>query len=247
MKKIWVITLFPSYFEALKTCGVVGQALAGKRGEAPRLEVIQLRDFTSQSYKGVDDNSYGGGPGMVIRPDVLKSALVEGVGREGKYITSEKSDSEKKKTLKEKLHVVFTSPRGELWNNKLAKRFAFDYLGQQSSKDLVFICGRYEGIDQRFIDLYVDQEISLGNFVLSGGELAVMSIIDSAMRFIPEVLGNKESALDESFSGGHFEHPHYTRPQEFEGVMVPQVLTSGDHQKIKEWRQQHRRKINERD
>lgn len=218
MKKIWIITLFPEYFEPLLKFGIVGQALRGERGVSPKLEFVQLRNFASNDYKGVDDSPFGGGPGMVIRADVLKKALLNGVIANGGYDSLED------------LLVIFPSPRGKCLNNIESKKLS------QIEKDLVFICGRYEGIDERFISKYVDMEISLGDFVLSGGEIATMAIIDSLLRFKDGVLGNSDSKDFESFENGLLEYPQYTRPPVFEGVEVPGVLMSGHHKKIEEYR-----------
>lgn len=220
MKKIWIITLFPDYFLPLKQFGIVGAAIRGERGDAPEVEVVQLRDFSSKDYKGVDDSPFGGGPGMVIRADVLKRALLEGVVHHGNY----------GEDFKNKLTVIFPSPRGQKWNNVKAKTLS------STEKDLVFICGRYEGIDERFIERYVDLEISLGDFVLSGGEIPTMAFIDSLLRFKKGVLGNESGSGEESFEHGLLEHPQYTRPPIFEDMSVPEILTSGHHKKIEEYR-----------
>ena len=225
MKKIWVITLFPEYFEALKQGGVIAQVFEGKRGPELQLEVLQLRDFSSQDYKGVDDNPYGGGHGMVMRADILKNAL-SGIMEKGEYAGE----------IKDHLHVVYTSPRGKVWNAKSAKEFSQKLV--DTSKDVVFICGRYEGIDERFVQKYVDEEISLGDFVLSGGEIAVMTIIDSALRFLPGVLGNETSALTDSFQDNLLAPPIYTRPREYKGWKVPEVLFSGNFPEIEKWREE---------
>ncbi len=221
MKKIWIITLFPDYFMPLIQFGIVGAALRGDRGEAPRIELVQLRDFSGKDYKGVDDSPFGGGPGMVIRADVLKRALFQGVVQNGNY----------GEQFKEKLHVIFPGPRGVKWTNHKAKKFS------NLDKDLVFICGRYEGVDERFIEKYVDEEISLGDFVLSGGEIPTMAFIDSILRFNKGVLGNEVGTENESYENGLLEYPQYTRPSDFEGLLVPDVLVSGHHKKIEEYRQ----------
>lgn len=227
MKRIWIITLFPDYFVPLKECGVVGKAFRGERGSSFELNVLQLRDYSPKDFKGVDDAPYGGGHGQVMRVDVLKNAL-DAVVSQGNY-----------QSIKDDLHVVFTSPRGRKWDNHYVKEFSHR-LSEDEHKDLVFVCGRYEGIDERFIDLYVNEIISLGDFILSGGELAVLTILDSAMRFCPDVLGNKQSAVDESFAHGLLENPYYTRPAEFDGVNVPDVLLGGHHEKQESWKQQKR-------
>lgn len=224
MKKIWIITLFPGYFEPLIQFGITGSALRGERQAKLEIKTVQLRNFTPKDYKGVDDSPYGGGAGMVMRADVLKEALIKGVVEAGGY----------GEDFKSKLHVVFPGPRGKTWNNETCKRFAHDF-SQADGKDLVFICGRYEGIDERFLSLYVDEQISLGDFILTGGEIPTMAIVDSFLRFVSGVLGNKDSAEYESFQTNLLEHPQYTRPKVFDGLEVPEVLTSGNHKKINEY------------
>jgi len=220
VKKIWVLTLFPEFFTPLLDCGITGQALRGDRSEDIKfeLQLINIRDFSPTKYKSVDDSPYGGGPGMVMKADILRDALLS-IGD------------------LDNLHVIFTSPRGKVWNNKVAREFAQT---MSSSKDLVFICGRYEGVDERFLEKYVHEFISIGDFVLTGGELAVMTIIDSAIRFVPGILGNKFSADQDSFEDGLIEHPQYTKPSEFEGMKVPEVLMNGNHKLISEWQAQAR-------
>ena len=225
MKKIWIITLFPNYFDSLINFGIIGSALRGERGSKIEIKTVQLRNFTPKDYKGVDDSPYGGGAGMVMRADVLKAALIEGVVNIGGY-----GDD-----WREKLHLIFPGPRGQSWNNSYCKEFAGRF-SQSESKDLVFICGRYEGIDERFLNLYVDEQISLGDFILTGGEIPTMAIIDSALRFFSGVLGNKESSQQESFQANSLEHPQYTKPKIFDGVEVPEVLTSGHHQNIESFK-----------
>tara|TARA_Y100001970_G_scaffold12183_1_gene13936 strand:- start:1084 stop:1845 length:762 start_codon:yes stop_codon:yes gene_type:complete len=224
--KIWIISLFPDFFKAFLETGLSGRALKGERESGLSVHLVQLRDYSSNSYKGVDDAPYGGGPGMVMRPDTLQNALIDGIVVPGGYGVN----------WKEKLHVVFPGPRGRVWNQKNCQEFSQKAWGESGhGKDLVFICGRYEGIDERFIQKYVDEQLSLGDYVLTGGELAVMAIIDSAIRFKPGVLGNRESFQKESFQGGLLEHPQYTRPRVFEGLEVPSVLLSGNHKKIEEF------------
>lgn len=224
--RIWVITLFPKYFAPLLECGITSQALQGERG--PRFEVhfVNPKDFAPHEQKGVDDAPYGGGPGMVMRADVLKRALLEGVVQAGGYKGTDE------------LAVFYTAPAGTIWKASEAKKFASQYWSPQSEKDLVFLCGRYEGVDQRFLDLYVNGIYCLGDYVLTGGELAVMCLLDSALRFVPGVLGNKLSAEHESFQTPLLEGPQYTRPALFDGQEVPAVLLSGHHQKIADYREQ---------
>lgn len=227
--KIWVITLFPEYFLPLLQAGVVGKALRGERTSLS-LELVELRHFSHSDYKGVDDPPYGGGPGMVMRADILERALLEGVVAPGQYGPN----------FSEKLKVIYTSPRGEQWSDQGARAMA-SYL--EAGRDLVMVCGRYEGVDERFIQKYVDELYSLGDYILSGGEIAVMAMIDSALRFCGGTLGNSCGADDESFAQGLLEHPQYTRPREFAGLEVPEILLSGHHQRIKEYRHQEQLRL----
>lgn len=223
-RRIWIMTLFPEFFKPLLDCGVAGQALRGERAESIKFDVrlVNVRDWGMGNYKAVDDTPYGGGPGMVMRADVLASAFNEGVMIPGGY--ADKSE----------LTVIYTGPRGTPWNNQVARAFGEQTL---TDKDIVFICGRYEGIDERFLTHYVDLTFSLGDYVLTGGELAVMTMLDSSVRFVPGILGNKSSANEDSFEDGLLECPQYTKPREFEGESVPEVLANGNHAKIKQWQQ----------
>ena len=198
----------------------------GDRGGELEFEFIpvSLPDFSPKGFKGVDDSPFGGGVGMIMRPDVLKEALIKGVVEKGNY-----------KDISE-LHVVCPAPRGKTWDHNYAVAFANEHLSMNSNKDLVFICGRYEGIDERFLENYVDEFISLGDFILTGGELAVMTILDSALRFSDGILGNKLSNIEESFAGNGLEYALYTRPREFEGKDVPEELSSGSHKRIAEFK-----------
>lgn len=232
MKKIWIITLFPNYFDSLINFGITGSALRGERGTGIEIHTVQLRNFTPKDYKGVDDSPYGGGAGMVMRADVLKEALMKGVVESGGY----------GENWREKLHVIFPGPRGKTWNNSYCKDFAKRF-SEEGAKDLVFICGRYEGIDERFLSLYVNEQISLGDFILTGGEIAVMAIIDSSLRFFTGVLGNKESSEQESFQANRLEHPQYTRPKVFDGLEVPEILLSGHHGNIEKYQKEEALRI----
>lgn len=204
-------------FESFIDVGVIGRYFDGEQAE---IECLYLGDFSPKSFKGADGAPYGGGPGMVMRADVLEEAI--------KKIFSNYQDTSN-------LEVIYTAPRGEVLTNKISRELASDFVDK--GKDIVFICGRYEGIDERFIEQYVTRIISIGDFVLSGGELAVMTIIDSFSRFIDGVLGNRESFEDDSFEKGLIEGPAYTRPEIFNGVKVPDVLLSGNHKLIAEYRQ----------
>lgn len=233
IKKIWILTLFPEFFKPFLECGIAGSAFRGERSEGEfkfELHFVNIRDYSTTRYKSVDDTPYGGGPGMVMRADILRDALVKGVVEAGGYDSVDK------------LHVVYTSPRGRVWNNKVAREFGINQLGN-SEKDLVFICGRYEGVDERFLEKYVNEFFSIGDFVLTGGELAVMTILDSAVRFVPGILGNKLSSEADSFEDGLIEYPQYTKPREFEGMDVPSILLEGHHKKIEEWQREEKIKM----
>lgn len=206
--QIHIITIHPTFVDSYKSFGVIH---AAKKADMVEVNTVDLREFAVDKHGSVDDAPYGGGDGMVMRPDPLAAAV---------------------KSL-ENPYVVLTSPGGRLWRQKDAFRYG------AWERPLVFICGRFAGVDQRFIDKYVDEEISLGDFVVSGGELPTLMIVDSILRTLPGVLGNQESALNDSFSEGLeglLEYPNYTRPREFEGMTVPEVLLSGDHARIAKWR-----------
>lgn len=226
-RRIWVMTLFPEFFQPLLSCGIAGQALRGERAVDMKLSLrtVNIRDWGLGNYGAVDDTPYGGGPGMIMRADVLAKAFHEGVMIPGGYHN------------KNELTVIYTSPRGVVWNNSVAREFGEKILAE---KDIVLICGRYEGIDERFIENYVDHIYSIGDYVLTGGELAVMTLLDSAVRFVPGILGNKSSANEDSFEDGLLECPQYTKPREFEGKEVPEVLANGNHAKIKAWQQEQK-------
>ena len=230
IKHIWILTLFPEMFKPFLECGIAGAAFRGERSEDFKFEVhfVNIRDYSQTKYKSVDDSPFGGGPGMVMRADILRDALVRGVQEAGGY------------TSLEQLHVIYTSPRGKVWNNKVAREFGTNVLGG-SDKDVVFIAGRYEGIDERFLQKYVNDYYSIGDYVLTGGELAIMTMLDSAVRFVPGILGNKLSSEYDSFEDGLIEFPQYTKPREFEGMEVPAILLEGHHKKIVEW--QHEEKL----
>ena len=222
--------MFEKYFDSFTEYGVLGSAFRNERGDGAgefEFKTVSISGFNLKGFKGVDDSPFGGGVGMIMRPDILKGALIEGVVKPGGY------DLEK---IKEQLHVVCPAPRGRKWDHHEAIRFANESLSFECDKDIVFICGRYEGIDERFLAKYVDEYISIGDVILTGGELAVMLILDSSMRFHPGVLGNKQSAIEESFASGMLEHALYTRPREFEGILVPDELLSGAHVQIEKFK-----------
>ncbi len=235
IKRIFILTIFPEYFRPLIDCGITGSALRGERSQDEfkfEVHLINIRDFSKTNYKSVDDTPYGGGPGMVMRADILRDALVDGVMNPFSI-------------KRENLRVIYTSPRGVVWNNKVAREFALTKLSS-SDQDLVFIAGRYEGVDERFLENYVDEFYSIGDFVLTGGELAIMTMIDSAIRFVPGILGNKLSSQMDSFEDGFIEHPQYTRPSDFEGKTIPEVLMSGHHKKILEWQKSEKLRLTQK-
>ncbi|MDQ0161714.1 tRNA (guanine37-N1)-methyltransferase [Bacillus alveayuensis] len=210
MMKIDVLTLFPEMFH-----GVFNESILKKAQEkdAVSINVINFRSFSKNKHQTVDDYPYGGGAGMVLTPQPIYDAV----------------DTLTQKSPATRRRIILVCPQGEQYNQEKA---------QQLSKEehLIFICGHYEGYDERIRYLATD-EISIGDFVLTGGELAAMVIIDSVVRLLPGVLGKAESYQQDSFSTGLLEHPHYTRPREFRGMKVPDVLLSGNHQKITEWRE----------
>lgn len=225
MKNIWIITLFPHEFSSFFSLGVTGNRLK----EHFTFHLINLRDFATGNYKTVDDAPYGGGPGAIIRADLLEKAI-ESILAQGISL--------------DKLRLIFPSPRGKKWDHVVAKQLATTCL--QESKDLVFICGRYEGVDERFLQLFTPEEISIGDYVLSGGELAAQIILDSMARYIPGILGNKESSKDDSFETFLLEHPQYTRPRTFHHLEVPEVLTSGHEKNIKLYQQQEKERVTQK-
>ena len=211
--RIDVLTLFPELFP-----GPLGGSNVGRAGrqDLVGINAVDVRSFAKDSRGTVDEKPYGGGPGMLMIPDVLTEAI-ESVRKPGSL-------------------VVLTSPRGEVFNQKIAAEFA-------KLDHLVLVSGHYEGVDQRVIDLAIDREISLGDFVMSSGNIAAMAIADAVIRLLPGALGDDESALEESHSMGLLEYPQYTRPVEFRGCRVPDVLLSGDHGKIAAFRKSEAEKI----
>lgn len=208
--RVDVITIFPELFAPFREAGVLGQAIG--RGEFT-LEAHDLRRWTRDKHRSVDDMPYGGGPGMVMRPAPIVEAVEELAGVKGAR----------------RARVLLMSPQGERLSQAKAKELA-------GESHLAIVCGRYEGVDQRAVELAIDEELSIGDYVLSGGEAAAMVVIEALSRFIPGVLGNPESAESESFQQAGLEGPQYTRPAEFRGLVVPEVLRSGDHAKIARWR-----------
>ena len=216
-----ILTIFPQIFTSYFQESIMKRALESKKIE---IFIHDIRTFTKDKHKKVDAPPYGGGPGMVMMPQPLFDCI-EFVKKSNKG------------------PVLYMSPRGKvLTQNKVVKLARTGQTQKKSKTGIIIVCGRYEGIDQRIIDLLVDEEISIGKYVLTGGELAAMVIIDAVSRHIPGVLGDDESHTEESFSKalrGKKEYPHYTRPEIFQGHKVPEILLSGHHAKIKKWREEN--------
>ena len=209
--KIQVITLFPDEFRPLVGLGVTGRAIAAGQVQ---LELLNPRDFARDRHRTVDDRPYGGGPGMVMAVEPLRSTIRAARERAG-----------------EAAKVSLMSPQGRRLDQPAVRDLA-------RRQDVILVCGRYEGIDERLLELEIDEEWSLGDYVLSGGELAAAVVIDAVTRLLPGVLGDEQSAAQDSFTDGLLDCQHYTRPEEIEGLMVPPVLLSGDHGAIERWRRQ---------
>ena len=205
--KFDIITLFPEMFSAIKEEGVISRAL---KNSIISIREWQLRDYSSNKYKNVDDKPYGGGAGMVMQVKPIRDCLA------------------KIKKLEPETKVIYMSPQGQPLNQKLVEKLA-------KYDSLTLLCGRYEGVDERVIENDIDYEVSIGDYVISGGELASMVLIDAVSRCIDNVLGNKES-LNDSFADNLLDHPHYTRPKSIDGESVPEVLLSGNQAKIDAWR-----------
>lgn len=208
--RIGVITLFPEMFRAITDFGVTGRAV--KHGLID-IQCWNPRDFTHDKHKTVDDRPYGGGPGMLMMVQPLRDAI----------------HAAKQAMNSESVKVIYLSPQGRKLNQSGVTQLA-------QAQDLILVAGRYEGIDERLIQAEIDEEWSVGDYVLSGGELPAMTLIDAVARFVPGVLGDMASAEQDSFTEGLLDHPHYTRPEELDGVRVPEVLLSGNHEWIRRWR-----------
>jgi len=212
-----VLTLFPEMFP-----GVLGVSLAGKalKNGIWALDVLDIRDFARDKHRSVDDAPFGGGAGMVMRPDVLDAALEEARERSGQAAGP----------------VIYLSPRGRLLDQALVREMA-------AGPGVTLLCGRYEGVDQRVLEARKVAEVSIGDYVLSGGEPAALTLLDAAVRLLPGVMGNEESPAEESFERGLLEYPHYTRPADWHGHLVPEVLLSGHRDNIRNWRKQQAEQV----
>jgi len=219
--RIQVITLFPEEFAPLVDIGVTGR---GIREGKVTLELLNPRDFAADRHRTVDDRPYGGGPGMVMAIEPLRSAIRMARAR-AEDIAAERAGER----AEGKARVGLLSPQGRRLDHEAVAELA-------QRQELILVCGRYEGIDERLIELEVDEEWSIGDYVLSGGELAAAVIIDAITRLLPGVLGDEQSAHQDSFADGLLDFQHYTRPENVEGLQVPPVLLSGDHRAIARWR-----------
>lgn len=211
--RIDVLTLFPEMFEGVFRTSILGKAVAAGKVE---LNTVNFRDFSTNKHKTVDDAPYGGGGGMVLQPEPIFAA-VESLCGNGHSLPNRKP------------RVVLMCPQGETYSQAKAEQFA-------KIDHLIIICGHYEGVDERVREHLVTDEISIGDYVLTGGEIPAMAVIDSVVRLLPGVLGNETSAVTDSFSTGFLEYPQYTRPARFRDWSVPQVLLSGHHENIEKWR-----------
>ena len=207
--KIDILTLFPEMFSPLKESILKRATESGKL----QINVINIRDYSTDKHKKCDDYTFGGGPGMLMMPQPIYDAITSIVGF--------------KDALK-----IYMSPKGKTFSQEQSKKLANDY------EHIIILCGHYEGVDQRIIDLLIDEEISIGDYVLTGGELPAMVVVDALSRHIDGVLHSDESAEIETFSNGELEYPQYTKPRNFMGLEVPEVLLSGDHGKIAKWRKE---------
>lgn len=210
---IGIISLFPEMFKAITDFGVTGRAV---KKNLLQVQCWNPRDFTHDKHKTVDDRPYGGGPGMLMMVQPLRDAI-----REAKATACKEDGVEAK--------VIYLSPQGRKLDQAGVQTLAIN-------QKLILVCGRYEGIDERLIQTEIDEEWSIGDYVLTGGELPAMTLIDAVARFIPGVLGKQTSALEDSFAEGLLDCPHYTRPEVLDGLPVPQVLMSGHHEQIRKWR-----------
>jgi tRNA (guanine37-N1)-methyltransferase len=204
--KIDILTLFPEFFSNLNNWSIIGRAI---ENDILDINYTNIRDFSKNKHKKVDDYPFGGGPGMVMTPEPIYDC-----------ISSVKKDVSK---------VIYLSPQGKILNQDILNRLS-------EEKHIILLCGHYEGIDNRIIDNYIDEEISIGDYVLTGGEIPAMALVDGISRLLKGTLSSEESYEEESHYKGLLEYPQYTRPREFRGIKVPEVLLSGNHKKIKEWK-----------
>lgn len=209
--EITILTIFPNIFASPFSESIIKRAQEKK---LVKINIIDIRNFTKDKHKSVDDYSYGGGPGMVLKPEPIVEAVEYIYKKDPGWIDSK---------------IIITSAQGRVFNQKIAKELS-------TREKIIFICGRYEGIDDRVHKLIKAEEISIGDYVLTGGEIPVMVMIDVIIRMLPGVLGKEESMRNDSFYDGLLDYPHFTRPEKYRGYKVPEILLSGDHKKIESWR-----------
>ena len=229
---IYLISLFPELIQQASSFGVLGRAI---KQQQLTLTCFNPRDYAEDKHRTVDDRPYGGGPGMLMKVEPLAKAIVAAKEAAAKKTAAKEAGradagGTDKVAVKAAAKVVYMSPQGKPLNQQLLVNTA------AVAEDLILIAGRYEGIDERIIESLVDEEWSIGDYVLSGGEFAAMVVVDGITRLLPGVLGDENSALQDSFMQGLLDHPHYTRPENIKGQAVPDVLLSGDHQAIRRWR-----------
>ena len=206
MLEVQIFTLYPDLYPGLLDVGIYKKA---KEKQKWSLKIIDIRDYAFDDNRTVDDTPFGGGSGMLLKPDVLANSIDQNINKGDR--------------------ILYLSPKGKVFNQKLAQDLSLE-------KSFSLICGHFEGVDERVLDTRNIEEISIGDYVLSGGETAALVVLDTILRLLPGVLGNKKSAIDETFENGLLEYPQYTKPQIWEEKPVPEVLLSGDHAKIKDWR-----------
>ena len=214
MNRFAVITPIPILIETFIQCSIIRKAINKKIVE---IRIVDLREYGIGNYKQIDDTPFGGGSGMIMMPEPLSSAIDDMISWMGR----------------ERVKVLYPSPQGQVWNQKRAVKFG-------NEKNIIIICGHYKGIDERVIEKYVTDEFSIGNFIMTNGEIPSMTILDSIIRLIPGTLNNIDSALTDSFSNQLLDHPHYTQPRVFQDMAVPDVLLNGNHKKINSWRKNQR-------
>ncbi len=211
-----IITLFPDFFETPLKSSIIGKSIKNRK---IKVNIYNLRDFTPYKHKQCDDKPYGGGEGMVMMIEPIYNAL--------KFVNEKWKNN----------YVIYPSPQGELFSNKKAKELA------ENKKVITFLCGHYEGVDNRVIENFIDEEISIGDYILTGGEVATLVLIDAISRHIKGVVQKKESVDNDSLNNYLLKYPQYTRPADFKGLKVPEVLLSGNHEEIKKWREEMRIKV----
>ncbi len=227
-----IITIFPEVFKPYLEESILG--IAQEKGKV-KITLHNLRDYTLDKHRKVDDRPFGGGPGMVMMPEPIFRA-VENIVRRASCVVRRASKRRKTQDARHKVRIILLSPQGKTLNQRLVEKLA-------KYKHLILICGRYEGVDERVRKYLVDDEVSIGDYVLTGGELAAMVLVDALSRLIPGVLGHQDSSRFESFSDNLLEYPQWTRPADFLGMPIPQVLLSGDHKKIEKYRRKESLKI----